>query len=125
MKTEIKERWLEALRSGNYEQGRRVLRSTDDHYCCLGVLCDLAAQEGVVEARQSSETGLWHYVGAEAYDEWRFGSSTTLPKAVAVWAELDDNNPSVIAGDEDRSLAGINDEGADFAEIADLIEEYL
>lgn len=124
MKTEIKERWLEALRSGDYEQGTRTLRNANDHFCCLGVLCDLAEQEGVV-THEIAAPGRYAYTGAEAYDEWRSSSTTTLPTAVAKWAGLDWNNPSVIAGDEERSLAGINDEGASFSEIADLIEEHL
>lgn len=44
MKPEIKEKWLEALRSGNYKQGTGKLRQVEkngDTYCCLGVLCDV------------------------------------------------------------------------------------
>lgn len=40
MSPELKTRWLEALRSGEYKQGRAYLRK-DDKFCCLGVLCDL------------------------------------------------------------------------------------
>jgi hypothetical protein len=129
VKIEIKERWLEALRSGNYKQGARRLRGTDDTFCCLGVLCDLAEQEGVVthELPESPNTSYaYAYIGTRAFDEFEFSSTTTLPKAVATWAGLDSGNPSVVIDDEEeRSLAGINDEGADFSEIADLIEEHL
>jgi len=37
--TIIKE-WIEALRSGEYQQGKHSLKVNDDTYCCLGVLCD-------------------------------------------------------------------------------------
>lgn len=37
---ELARRWIEALRSGKYGQGRKYLRR-GDNYCCLGVLCDL------------------------------------------------------------------------------------
>ncbi|WP_420431472.1 hypothetical protein [Candidatus Poriferisocius sp.] len=40
------ERWVEALRSGDYQQGIRFLRNTNDNYCCLGVLCDLVDPKG-------------------------------------------------------------------------------
>jgi hypothetical protein len=40
MDPEIKTRWVEALRSGRYEQGRKALRFQGE-YCCLGVLCAL------------------------------------------------------------------------------------
>ncbi len=45
MKKELRDKWVAALRSGNYKQGRQKLhvRLGNDHeYCCLGVLCDVA-----------------------------------------------------------------------------------
>jgi hypothetical protein len=35
---EIKEKWVAALRSGQFKQGRGSLRN-GNQYCCLGVLC--------------------------------------------------------------------------------------
>ena len=32
------DKWISALRSGEYRQGRGALRSKDDRFCCLGVL---------------------------------------------------------------------------------------
>lgn len=43
MNPKIKVKWLAALRSGKYKQGRNALRPTDDRFCCLGVLCDVVA----------------------------------------------------------------------------------
>lgn len=40
MDAEIKRKWIKALRSGTYKQGRNQLRK-GDAYCCLGVLCDV------------------------------------------------------------------------------------
>jgi hypothetical protein len=44
MKKEILEKWIETLRSGEYQQGNGKLRS-GKHYCCLGVLCEAAGME--------------------------------------------------------------------------------
>lgn len=44
MEAELKSKWVEALRSGKYEQGRASLRS-GGKYCCLGVLCAVAGLE--------------------------------------------------------------------------------
>lgn len=41
MKRELRDKWCEALESGNYKQGTKRLRK-DGKYCCLGVLCDVA-----------------------------------------------------------------------------------
>lgn len=40
----LKTKWVEALRSGRYAQGRQRLRN-GDNYCCLGVLCEVAGLE--------------------------------------------------------------------------------
>src|SRR5687768_4898762 len=41
-----KQKWVKALRSGKYQQGRGYLKQKNHltnqfEYCCLGVLCDL------------------------------------------------------------------------------------
>ena len=36
---ENRRRWASALRSGEYDQGRNLLRTTRGAYCCLGVAC--------------------------------------------------------------------------------------
>jgi hypothetical protein len=43
MKAKWKDLWIRALRGGKFKQGRCALRSLNDKYCCLGVLCDLVA----------------------------------------------------------------------------------
>lgn len=45
MDPEIKAKWVAALRSGKYKQGRGRLRSGDE-FCCLGVLCDIVYPQG-------------------------------------------------------------------------------
>jgi len=37
----VRRKWYDALVSGKYEQGTGVLRSKNETFCCLGVLCDL------------------------------------------------------------------------------------
>lgn len=44
MKPDIKERWVAALRSGEYKQGKGTLKERGDCpplYCCLGVLLEI------------------------------------------------------------------------------------
>lgn len=115
MKKEIKKLWVEALRSGKYQQGRGELRC-DDTFCCLGVLCDLHAKA----------TGMaWE-------DKCRYlGQVGTLPDDVLDWSGLPDKNP-LIAG---RRLSVHNDgwkrnrapeqRAKKFPRIADLIEKHL
>jgi hypothetical protein len=37
---DIKTKWVEALRSGKYKQGRGFLQRNNE-FCCLGVLCEV------------------------------------------------------------------------------------
>lgn len=46
MDKELKSRWVEALESGKYKQGKGFLRDINDNHCCLGVLCDIISKEG-------------------------------------------------------------------------------
>lgn len=40
MTPETKTKWIDALRSGEFQQGRYALyNNQSDTYCCLGVLC--------------------------------------------------------------------------------------
>ncbi len=38
---ELKTQWADALISGEFKQGKGVLRSKNNYYCCLGVACEL------------------------------------------------------------------------------------
>lgn len=119
MKADVKEKWVAALRSGNYQQGMRKLRGSHT-FCCLGVLCDIAAREGVVEALQSESTSIYRYQAPDG--EW---SQTSLPNAVMDWAGLQSNDPLVVAEGCGVRLSELNDGGSPFEKIASLIEEHL
>jgi len=116
----IKQQWLAALRSGEYDQGRDRLRTDDGAFCCLGVLCDLHA---------NATGSKWDSVDEDAS---YLGSETALPPAVQLWAELDseDGGKVRIGGDEPVWLAAHNDGDLTrakrtFLEIADAIEVQL
>lgn len=96
MNPEIKERWLEALRSGKYKQGQKLLRARDvdgnEYHCCLGVLCDLAVEAGVTTVEYEPEShddcviGLTSYLYADGED----GQSSGLPQVVCEWSGVND-----------------------------------
>ena len=131
MNSKIKEVWVNALRSGKYEQGSEKLRS-ETGYCCLGVLCDIYAQEHNTQ---------WEFRGDEeinpqSQDYWYFDEhSEFLPESVMNWAELKTHNPTVRIDVEDNEdednwyykdeLSNVNDSGYDFSQIANLIEAQL
>ena len=119
MNPEVKAQWVEALRSGEYEQGRNELQ-LNGRFCCLGVLCDLAVKAGVCTSREvtTDEEVSVHY--------GTFGSYSSLPEEVIEWAGLDTSNPPVRDTGTVRTLIDLNDYfKRDFAYIADTIEDQL
>ena len=121
MKTEIKNQWLAALRSGEYVQGKNALGlKVDDtvEYCCLGVLCDLAVQAGVIPAPEIHRNSALEY----GFADERY----TLPLEVRDWAELDSVDVWVRVDGVEVALPQLNDvEGLTFNELADIIEAQL
>ena len=115
MNSEVKEKWLNALRSEEYKQTQRNLK-TDEGYCCLGVLCDLYAKEMNVPWEKDYSHSYYYM-----HDE-----EEVLPYRVQQWAELENSCPEVI--DEYHiscSLVTLNDNGMDFNSISIFIERSL
>jgi hypothetical protein len=120
MNKEIKARWVAALRSGKYQQGRHWLCNRNT-YCCLGVLCELAVEAGVALAE--SDKGLTRYKGhSDAEFEAKYPS-----KGIQDWVGITVMEPLVAAaGRKSIGLGELNDSGYfSFHEIADLIEAQL
>ena len=115
MNKKIKAKWIAALRSGKYIQGRRRLRISGymgaDKFCCLGVLCNLHAEAHprIAQAQTSPREYLGH--------------SAMLPPKVMQWAGLRPGfGEDIVFG---SFLAGMNDSGMDFNQIADVIDTQL
>lgn len=129
MVPEIKEEFLVALRSGKYKQGQSYLRDSEDCYCCLGILCEIAVRRGVIpeptirdEAAPIDSDGtpkkVYFYVN-DPKDFWENESRSVLPKVVMSWSGIETEMGSF----DGTSLASLNDNGKSFAEIADIVEE--
>ena len=101
---EVRRRWTEALRSGEYPQGKLFLNS-DGRFCCLGVLCEVS---GVHKQR--------HPDGAMMYEGLVSNLPSSVRKAAGLCSDLGDLGGS-------PSLTVLND-GYDFTfdEIADVID---
>lgn len=123
---EVRAEWLKRLRSGDYTQGTGVLRDDNDNYCCLGVLCQIAVEEGVIPEPALHKDKQW---ARYMYDQTTYldghvaGATTVLPMSVREWAGLAQDDGSYKDGENIRSLAWLNDtQNASFEEIADVIE---
>ena len=111
MNPQIKQKWVSALRSGDYQQTKGRLRK-EDKFCCLGVLCDLYIKENQLE---------WELVNNGNYYEFQY-KVADLPPSVVGWSGIPSHNLMDIS---ERTFAELNDSGSTFNEIADVIEEQL
>lgn len=116
MKKAIAKKWVAALRSGDYQQGKGRLRNNQDQFCCLGVLCNLHAQaHPKIAAAQTDKNYLTH----DAY----------LPEEVMAWAGMQREDGTIpqrkirIGETYYTDLACANDQGVTFHQIADAIEQ--
>lgn len=115
MKPEYRDKWVAALRSGEYVQGKGNLKlvgetiTTPIRHCCLGVLCELVKDEVQGEWRD------WHTHARPSF--WISNddhSETILPQTVLRLVGLD--------REQCDELANLNDAGTTFEEIAGMIE---
>lgn len=131
------EKWVEALRSGRFQQGQyRLVRVEDGEtrYCCLGVACKLYA-EATEQLVEELDGGVFRVPNA---DENRYRYYAGLPDNVRTWLGLtspcgmfDWHDVSVQLKAEELSeeklnndaLTDLNDECVwSFEQIADFIE---
>jgi hypothetical protein len=121
MNSEVKAKWIAALRSGEYEPGRGELRSVSNCFCCLGVLCDLYQKE---------HPEVEWVVANHDKRVYEFNRQSQVPPLSVwkEWAQMNEANPVVSLTNSpytQGSLAGMNDFGDSFETIADIIEEHL
>lgn len=101
-----KRKWVRALRSGEYKQGKyRLVAVKGDSFshCCLGVfVCEMVPE--FVKKNADGSIGVDGKIGG-------------IPDDLAILYGLDRGTQSI--------LMGKNDSGQPFAQIADWIEENL
>lgn len=103
MNKEMKEKWVAALRSGNYKQGYNNLKKYGC-YCCLGVLCD-------VVGCQWTDCNRANYDGHDT-------NNMTLPANLRIAAGLSEEQESELVDMNDHHKVSFDD-------IADYIESNL
>ena len=111
MNPEWKAKWLVALRSGLYEQGRRQLENLrpngNTEYCCLGVLRELVQPN----------------IDHDAHNDVLYLTGD-IAKTVGL-PETDDFDAAIAGENVQNHLGELNDGGSTFPQIADWIEKNL
>lgn len=126
MDADLKQKWVDALRSGEYIQGQGWLRlsgPSTDQFCCLGVLLNVIDPQGW-ECRKESPMR----PGGRAFTHARnSGLSGMLDMDLADDLGLGEGTENDDFGTQraDETLINMNDSGKPFTQIADWIEESL
>lgn len=115
-------KWVAALRSGDYKQGRsalRTVRSSGDSFCCLGVACEAAIRDGVAVPYAMTEGSGHGYYGMA-------GTAGALPEEVRDWLGIGDHANIVWgSGDTPDAITANDLSHWTFDEIADAIERHF
>lgn len=121
----LREEWLQALESGEYQQGVNNL-CRDDHYCCLGIACEILFKHGLLARRTCSSNNRLMYgpVNEEignGFNSWR---GDILPERARVALGLRSQS-GASRGHCVRSLLAMNDDGVPFTAIAATIRANM
>ncbi len=116
-----KKKWLEALRSGEYEQCTGNLHLKDDGFCCLGVLCDLVGGDRWKDYGEGWKNNAMTFISIHDPDEYSY-----IPSSIVEVVGLTSGDPVVKdSSNYEATLSSLNDSDYGFDEIADIIEEQL
>ena len=107
-------KWLDALRSSEYEQTTGLLRD-DKGFCCLGVLCDIS---GLGEWERDEDGDYAFHVPGHVE---RVFPPDAVDEALGVIARYIGLNGDFSV----QMLSSLNDNGKTFPEIADEIQRRL
>lgn len=116
-----------ALRSGKYAQTTGRLKDIDGGYCCLGVACDIS-KVGKWASENETIAGTYYLdcdtdLPLKVREYFGFHSASGLIANLTEDIEIidEDDEDNIIVGD---NLIDLNDNGATFNQIADIIEKH-
>ncbi len=119
MTPELKDKWLNALRGTDYQQGTGTLRSNNNKFCCLGVLCDVVGYEW---HQPTEDHNFKCVVGEDYFENTDYLDEIDLPK------QVHDDCYSMNDGtfkENDLTRLNIENRRYTFGEIADWLERNL
>lgn len=123
--SEFKKKWIAALRSGDYKQGHKMLKSKDDKYCCLGVACEIIG----IKIKDSEGYHAYPIDIIETYPEVKNKLPIILLEQPKERSEKNQGIVDILArmndGKEGTSRLEVVKSRKSFLEIADWIEENL
>jgi hypothetical protein len=117
-------KWIKALKSGFYKQGKQYLArqvpGEEWKYCCLGVACETYILEGYklpVEIQKIAD-------GVKVKSYGKSKEIGILPAEVSKWLKTGSSKTVTLHSPHPCSLTYANDNGITFEEIAKILEDF-
>ena len=126
MKPEIKKVWVDTLKSGKIKQTKsKLCKLENDEYsfCCLGVLCEIYNADMRLKKKKQLETN--KLPSNKGYYFSYNRCTEGLPEEVQKWSGITTELGGLPYPHVQSNLAGMNDSGKTFKEIAKIIEKAL
>lgn len=140
MNAELRQDWINALRSGDYDQTigelhrdiasdyvRDILTGTSlpapAGYCCMGVLADLCVKKWPGKFGWNDASVVW-FPGVAVYDDGPLPVILTGEQSTTS-GELMGMGNLLGINEYETDLINLNDGGSKFTAIADYIEEHV
>ena len=135
---ELIKEWIEALRSGEYTQGKKALRNIKNEFCCLGVLCDITKEKLNLEWELEVYELADELIEGEIYHIGKEKCEGLLPFKVSEYLGAKLNYKVMISARNSKILEYVNNDlrlnytyltdlndvwELDFNQIADILEE--
>ena len=115
----IKAKWLKALRSDDFTQGKNQLCKPElQSFCCLGVLA-------CVKGRLADNEGLGIDFSPDFREDGKFDNNLRLSPKEKLNPGSGFVPPSWVDVKAQKKLAKMNDDGKSFKQIASYIARYL
>jgi hypothetical protein len=119
MNEKLKNKWVKALRSKAYKQGRFVLRDNENCFCAIGVLCNIYSL-GIWELKAHG----WNYKEKRPKD-FRLMYITKYSETNYL-LNSEDLEAMGLRKEDQEMIMNLNDkEGRSFSAIADYIESHF
>ena len=129
MDKNIAMRWVKALRSKKYKQGRGFLCRVDGRgnckYCCLGVLSELYQEDRTKNSKKPMPTSIIREGSSRSIRVKSYNTThAVLPISVKRWSKMRSTLGFLIGSNlTTKTLADMNDGGDSFSKIATFIEK--
>ena len=119
MEQELKDRWLEALESGDYQKGTGYLKyqapNGDTEFCCLGVLADICGEEWDYDG-SGYDGELITYATPDGSFMFYYGPNSEL---------MEDSEGDYTGTTLADALTNINDGSETFGPVIEYIKEHV